>query len=517
MKNVLRILFWLVVGSVSVMALLIALPIKSPPLVGKKGDFALKNINVINTTNGNILRNKTVFIEQGKIAKIIPSNQYQPNASYIEIDGTGKYLMPGLWDIHTHSLKLSPYLHHPLFIANGVTSVRDMSGCLTQDDNYWACPQEKMIWEQQAIRGLRISPRYPLQSSYQTNGGNEVPEGFADYFRLNNLEDAQQLAAFYAKQNVDFVKTYTELTLKQFNHLVVATQQHHLAIAGHKPLAVSLEQVLDANVASIEHGRLFMFECFTGIASFRQHEDPISLYNAPFIREILNNQDTDSCDNLMVSMANTNTRWVPTLTTIKMSAMANEPSFRLDGRLEYIPYIVRKLLWEPDIRRASEQGNDRNGNFVHGDYYAAASAQVGRAQHLGVKVLAGTDNIDSYVFTGSSLHDELLMLVAAGLTHLQAIQAATINPAEFAGLGKDFGSVEINKQADLLLLNENPLSDIKHIADIYGVIFAGQYFDHAALETLEQYAAESAQSLQVNLRFLYDLLTSPLMRVQLAD
>ena len=197
--------------------------------------------------------------------------------------------------------------------------------------------------------------------------------------------------------------------------------------------------------------------------------------------------------------------------------MANDPSFRHNSALETIPYIVRKLLWEPDINRASQQGYDQAGEFVHADFYAAASAQVGIANRLGVKLLAGTDNIDTYVFSGASLHDELGMLVEAGLTPLEAIQTATINAARFSGLDHEFGSVELGKHADLILLNENPLLDVSNTKDVFGVFMAGLYFDQEALATLDRYAVEMGQSIQVNIQFLFNLFASPLMRVQLAD
>lgn len=367
------------------------------------------------------------------------------------------------------------------------------------------------------MNGERVAPRYPLQSSYQTNGGSEVPAGYPEYFRLKSQEDADSLVDFYAGQNVDFIKTYTELSAGQYDNLVVSAARKNIAIAGHKPLSVSLAHALDTGLESIEHGRLFMFECFEGIESFRRLADPVSQYNAQFMREMLQNQNKEQCVLLMESMANSGTSWVPTLTTLKMSAMSGERLFRQDSRLEYIPYMVRTLLWDPDINRASQKGYDQQGRFVHADFYASASAQVGLAHSLGVKILAGTDNIDTYVFSGASLHDELNMLVEAGLSPLAAIQAATINPARFSGLEHEFGSLEIGKQADILVLNDNPLADIRHTADIYAVMFAGRYFDKAALDELDQFAVEMARSLSVNVRFLFDILASPLMRAQLAD
>jgi adenine deaminase len=109
------------------------------------------------------------------------------------------------------------------------------------------------------------------------------------------------------------------------------------------------------------------------------------------------------------------------------------------------------------------------------------------------------------------------MLVESGLSPLEAIQTATINPAVFSGLESEFGSVTIGKQADFILLNRNPLTDIRHTKDIHGVMFAGHYYDREALHSLDNFVLEMAASVRVNLRFLYDILASPLMRIQLAD
>lgn len=507
----------LAVLCVSGIALAIVLPLKSPPLVGKQHGYFLSGVNVVDTIGGGVSAGMTVVVERGLISAVVPDARYQPNPGLIEISATDKYIIPGLWDMHTHSLKLSPQLHHPLFIRYGVTSIRDMSGCLTENDSYWACPEDRRLWERQAINGERVAPRYPLQSSYQTNGGNEVPGGYPDYFRIASAADARQLVDFYAAGKIDFIKTYTELSAGQYDLLAENAALRGLAIAGHKPLSVSLLHALETGMASIEHGRLFIFECFDGIEPFRQLEDPISHYDAQFMREMLDNQDSDNCGRTMDAMSRDGAAWVPTLTTLKMSAMSRSEAFRDDARLHYIPYVVQKLLWGPDINRASAKGFDEQGRFVHADFYAYAARQVGIAQQRGIKLLAGTDNIDTYVFTGSSLHDELAMLVDAGLTPLEALQGATIRPAVFSGKDEVSGSVEAGKQADLLVLNANPLTDISNTTDIFGVMFAGQYFDQEALASLDAYAVEMAGSFRVNARFLFDLLASPLMRAQLAD
>jgi adenine deaminase len=131
--------------------------------------------------------------------------------------------------------------------------------------------------------------------------------------------------------------------------------------------------------------------------------------------------------------------------------------------------------------------------------------------------LVGTDNIDTYVFTGSSLHDELSMLVEAGLTPHHALYAATMRAAEFSGVDHSYGSVEEGKRADLVLLDRNPLINIKNSSAIRSVFYAGMHLDHNSLRELNSFAKDMAQSFRVNLRLLISMIRSPLMRVQFAD
>lgn len=505
------------IACVSLAVLSAMLPLPAAPVLGKAGSFVIRRINIVDVVAGRVIEDATLIIEHGRIVSIRPDLDSSVPVGHTVVEGAGLYLLPGLWDMHTHSLKTSPQLHHPLFVRHGVTSVRDMSGCLEEEDSYWACPQDRREWQESSLEGESISPRYPLQSSYQTNGGNEVPAGYSDFFRLNSITDAESLVEFYSGEGVDFIKTYSELSQKQFSDVATATRNSGLHLAGHKPLVVPLLNALEAGMSSIEHGRLFMFECYKDINAFREEGDPLSLYTAQKIRDIVNHQDEQKCGELMRAMASTETHWVPTLSTLKMSAMARDGAFREDARLRAIPMVVRRLLWQPDINRAAETGFDSQNEFVHGDYFEMAKKQVAAANEAGVKILAGTDNIDTYVFTGSGLHDELANLVDAGLTPLEALQAATINAAEFAGRDHDLGSIEEGKIADLVFVKENPLSKIGSTRAISGVMFNGIFFDEAALSTLEQYSINMARSVRVNLSYLAGLLMSPLMRVQLAD
>ena len=129
---------------------LIALPMESAPLLGVKDFFAIENVNVVDVRDGSVLEDTTVLISDGNILDIIPSDNYRKNPEFTSIIAKGKYMIPALWDMHTHSLKLSPQIHHPLFIANGVSAVRDMSGCMDRQDNYWACIEDRIQWTNEA-------------------------------------------------------------------------------------------------------------------------------------------------------------------------------------------------------------------------------------------------------------------------------------------------------------------------------------------------------------------------------
>lgn len=282
-------------------------PLADPPMRAQGGPIAIEHVTVIDVERGQALADQTVLLRDGKVLHIGPAADVAVPEGMRRLNASGQFLMPGLWDMHTHSTKLSPQLHHALYVAHGVTGVRDMSGCMTEDDAYWACPHDRRHWSAQAARGERVSPRYPLQSSYQTNGGNEVPDSIPAYFRLRDASDADKLAAFYRQQGADFIKTYTELTPQQFQWLAQSAPAHGLYLAGHKPITVSLQTAIAAGQRSIEHGRLFLFECFRDIAAWRVLSDPIAAYDAALRRRLLEETDEVACAGHMRAMAQAGT------------------------------------------------------------------------------------------------------------------------------------------------------------------------------------------------------------------
>ncbi|TXH95762.1 MAG: hypothetical protein E6Q75_09385 [Rheinheimera sp.] len=238
-------------------------------------------------------------------------------AAYHYVSGQGRYVVPGLWDNHSHSLKLSPQLHHPLYLAHGVTYLRDMSGCMTGTDSLTACAADRRAWTQQARSGQRSSPLYPQQSSFAINGGAEVPAGAPAFLRLQAAADATALVRHYQAFGVDTLKIYELLGPEQYQWLSDAAAGTGLQLAGHKPWRVTLADLIQARQRSVEHGRLFLFECSTVAMQLKQQPMREGLINSDVWRDILQSQNPQLCRQKMAAMAKARVWWSPTLLTLQ--------------------------------------------------------------------------------------------------------------------------------------------------------------------------------------------------------
>ena len=497
-----------------VVATLVAWPLPDIPQQGAFGDFLIRDVTVVDVESGTLRENQNVVVRGSAIESVRPTTATREDDSLILVDGTGKYLMPGLWDMHTHSTKMSSQYQHPLFIANGVTGVRDLWGCMSEPDSFFACIEDRGRWNDALKEQSGLSPRYIGQSSFQINGGAEVPDGFPEFFKARNADEARQLAGYYFQAGADILKVYSELSPEAYQALAQAARGRGLSLQGHRPIRVSLEDTLAAGQRSIEHPRLFLFECFAGAAEFRALPDPLSAYDHALRVRLVDEPDEQRCHTLMDAMADSDTWWTPTLQMLKMNARAGDPTYRADARLKYIPYLFKKLMWMPDADRKAADATDESGRNIYSAMYAGALQQ---AHAAGVKILMGTDVFDSYVFPGFSVHDELVELAAAGLSPLDALKTATIDAAAFAGAQDRYGSIKAGKAADMILLDANPLLDIANTRQISGLFFNGRFFDRSSLDRLLEFAEDRANSVHANIHILWGAINSPLIRVQFAD
>lgn len=507
----------LTAGLMLLLAAFLVRPLPDMPQDGVSGDFLIRDVAIVDVEAGALRKNQTVLVRDGRVVSVDSTESAQSQESLVIIDGAGKYLMPGLWDMHTHSNKFSSQYQHPLFIANGVTGVRDLWGCMSEPDSFIACIEDRKGWNAALVNHSGLSPRYMGQSSFQINGGNEVPDGFPEFFKARDAEETRKLVNYYAEAGADILKTYTELSPDAYQAMAKAARTRGLSLEGHRPVKVSLEDMLAAGQRSVEHPRLFLFECFAGAAEFRALPDPVSAYTLALRKRLVDEHDEDRCQTLINAMAESNTWWTPTLQVLRIGALAGDPAYRADPRLKYIPYLFKELMWMPDADGKVANGTDESGRNVYAAMYELALRHVGQAHASGVKILAGTDAFDSYVFPGFGTHDELVELVAAGLSPADALRSATLDAAIFSEVETDFGSIEVGKAADMILLNANPLLDIRNTHQIDGLFFNGQFFDRSSLDRLLEFAEQRASSIHNNLHIAWAAVKSPLLRVQFAD
>jgi hypothetical protein len=498
-------------------AVLLNWPLPDMPQPGVGGDFLVRNVSIVDVVAGRVVASRDVVVRNGRIDAIDESLPDRGPGGLAVVDGTGKFLIPGLWDMHVHSLKISPQYTHPLSIANGITGVREMWSCPGVPDTFVACTDDIERWRAGLQDHTHLAPRYIMRSSYAINGPQGVPDSAPAFFKARNASEAQALVAHHAADGVDLLKTYTNVSAAAYEALAQEASKRGLLFAGHVPVRVPLEAVLAAGQHSVEHPRIFLFDCYRGAAAFRALPDPAAAYTIELRARFIDEHDPVRCAQLMATMAASETWWTPTLQVLRMSALAGNRAFREDPRLRYIPFVFRAGLWQLDADGAVADARLAPGRDVHGELYRLAMDNVRQAHRAGVRIVAGTDAGDTYVFPGFAIHDELAELVRAGLSPLDALRSATIDAARFSGKTQAYGSIETGKVADMVLLNANPLVDISSTGNIAGLFFNGQYFDRAALDALLAFAQDQAGGLRTNVHLLWGVLRSSVVWAQAAD
>jgi len=516
-RRLLTILTGLAVALVVLLALLLNWPLPEMPRPGLTGDFVVRNVAIVDVVNDETVLRRDVVVRNGRIDSIGAGLPESGQRGLVVVDGTGKFLIPGLWDMHVHSLKISPQFTHPLSIANGVTGVREMWGCPSLPDSFVACGEDVERWRAGLRDHSHLAPRYIMRSSFAINGEQGVPAAAPAFFRARNADEARALVAHHAADGVDLLKTYTNVSVAAYEALAAEASKRGLLVAGHLPVRVPLETVLAAGQHSVEHPRIFLFECYRDAAAFRALPDPLAAYTTDMQARFIDEHDPVRCARLMAAMAASGTWWTPTLQVLRMSALAGDAAFRNDPRLRYVPFMIRLALWGPDADRAVAHAAHASGRDVQAELYRLAMENVRQAHAAGVRIVAGTDAGDTYVFPGFAIHDELAELVRAGLTPADALRSATIDAARFSGKAMDYGSIEVGKVADMVMLDASPLTDIRNTGKIAGLFFNGQFLDRAALDELLAFAEDQGGSIRTNLHLLWGALRSPVIWAQAAD
>jgi imidazolonepropionase-like amidohydrolase len=393
--------------------------------------LALVRVTIIDLSGAPPARDMTVVVAGGRIAAVGRRNRVRVPKGARLIDASGKFLIPGLWDMHAHlgDDDFDREAHLPLFIANGVTGIRLMTGSPKQH-----------LWRREIENGSRAGPRMVIAS-------REIDES------QTSEAEAREAVRGAAREGADFFKVYDGLPRASYYALVDEARRLGLPVEGHVPASLTAVEVSRAGQKSIEH--------LSGLAGAKADDAKA----APLLALFRKNR-TWQC---------------PTLVMRHNYATLDDPRRADDPRLKYVKPSWRErwlrmskesLSWPPGEGAARRESVRREKRLV------------GMMQRAGVPVLAGTDDANPYSFPGFSLHDELSMLVEAGLTPRQALRAATTNAAMFLGRLDSLGTVARGKLADLVLLDADPLMDISNTRRIYGVVARGRFLDRAELNRM---------------------------------
>ena len=459
----------------------------------QKPALAITHVTLIDATGAAAQRDMTVLVQNQRIAAIGPSMSVAIPGDAEILDGTGKFLIPGLTDMHVHLTGASEpggsrEFIIPLLLANGITTVRDMGGYLES-----LLPLRKEIKE-----GKRLGPQIVMAGPYLDGS----PPSFQPSFVVTDAVEASSNVHELLQRGVDFIKVQSILSRDAYFAIAAACKREHISFVGHVPDRVTAGEASDAGQRSIEH--------LTGELRACSNDEP-RLMRKQFIaspkketvaqsharqvtwqRELLASYSDAKARELIDKFLRNQTWQVPTLIVLKNDAFPtpeSDPSH--DARIKYIP---RKFLenWAKGTRQ-HDQGVTQQEFELRKALLARSFAFVGKMNEAGVRLMAGTDTAAPYVFPGSSLHEELALLVEAGLTSMQALQAATKNPAEFLDKLHAQGTIETGKYADLLLLDANPLEDIRNTQKIRALVIRGKLLGRTALNEMltaeEKFAA----------------------------
>lgn len=449
-----------------------------------EADLAITSVAVVDVERGSLLPNQTVLIQGGRITAVLPSARARLASTTRVIDGTRKYVIPGLWDMHAHlhGSGNPAGIELPLFVAHGVTGVRIM-GADRPSLNPMVAPGLAQHREMQAriTAGTLTGPRLLALASWAVNGAAGISDSMPGYYRARTRDEGRQLARYFKERGFDFIKIYNNVSREGFLGLAEEARAIGLPFAGHEPAALSAIELSNAGQKSIEHSRIFLFNCFAGADSMQKGLLRTSATQRR--RRMVDEYDPRMCAEVFRVFGRNGTYITPTHGTRKMDAFADDSAYRRDARMKYIP-LRQQMAWHADANGMVASDSSAAGRKSYMDFYTKGLTLTREAYRAGVPVMVGTDAGDSFVFAGSSVHDELDELVKAGLTPAEALRAATLSGARYLERTAEFGTVQAGRAADLVLLDGNPLDDIRNSRRIHAVVLAGRPLDRGRLDSL---------------------------------
>lgn len=452
-------------------------------------DLVIEGVTVVDVRTGRRLRDRTVVVDDGRIAATLDADATDAaeavRSADRRVDGRGRYLIPGLWDMHAHVVPTAasapgqwwepdPRLAAKLLLANGVTGVRDM----------WGSLEGARRWKSRST---------PVPQLLSPGGIIDGPvPWFPDLMAVTSAAEARRLVDSLAAGGADFIKVYNTLPLELLSVVIDRARDHGLVVVGHVPNSVRALEAAETGMAGFEHLHGVLEGCSRDEAWLLR--DNIAYLNdraagragrtdsRAYFERLLDTQDAKRCRTLVRRLAALGIAQTPTLVAHLGPLRLRDPEAADDPRLAYVPEAVAHA-WQPTTYEATRG--------FGADEWRLAERRLARMQDVvramqgaGVPLLAGSDVHPTLAFTfpGFSLQEELRLLVEAGLSPLESLRTATLNPAQFLGRSDELGAVDEGLAADLVLLDADPLEEIGNTARIAGVVRGGRWLPRDTLD-----------------------------------
>jgi imidazolonepropionase-like amidohydrolase len=463
-----------------------AVPVEVTPVTS---GTVLRNVTVVDTRTGSLARHMAVVIEQGKIRQVLPDKAVRVSGAAKVVDGAGKFVVPGYLDMHTHSLPAAVFQkapHWPLLLANGVTGIRDMAG---------------------APPLIAAAKQFNAARAAGTLDAPEVLQVPGQVIQARTPEDGVAAVRQTKAMGGSFVKV-VNTSPAALPAILAEARAQGLGVAGHLSPGIGAVDTANAGWTAIEHlGGVWSIalDCANDQAAIRADllagkgaampspfppTYPISpfLYgagDAPFVQRSLDTYNSATCDTVVKALVQKGTWQVPTMVRLHTMTQSDSAAFRNDANLKYVDPTTR-ALWNR-LSKEFEQLQPASAAATTRNSYASFERTLQQLrQHGGAsKVLTGSDIGGIWVIPGFSLHQEFRAFAKAGFTPLEVLQATTLNGARFLQRESTMGTVEASKNADLVLLDANPVADAANLSKIAGVFNAGKYFSKSDLEALK--------------------------------
>jgi imidazolonepropionase-like amidohydrolase len=428
----------------------------------------IHNVTVIDATGAPAQPHRTVVVRDGHIQSIQDfSTSSRTDGPGRLIDGSGKFLIPGLWDMHVHMVfgdwfPQGKEVTLPLFIANGVTGVRDMGGEL----------EVLQKWRKEIAAGTLTGPRMVISGPMLDGPQPRFPSSIA----IKTPEDGRRAVDDLKRRGADFIKLQSLIPREAVFAIAEEARKQGIPFVGHVPDSVRASEASNAGQKSFEH----LIGVFEGSSPL---EDAF-LKGPKTQGQFLSTYDPKRAAALFALLAKNHTWQCPTLVWERGGNLIDQTDFVHDMRAKYVLAYWKDVTWKRFTEQIMHEFN--TDDLATRKRFVEKELEVVNEMHrAGISFLAGTDTPPGvHIFPGFSLHEELQRFVAAGFTPMEALQTATLNPAKFLGMEDRLGTIEQGKLADLVLLDANPLDDIRNTQKIAAVVVNGRYFSRADLDKM---------------------------------